>query len=52
MTADIQVDPKNLNLNIREPPCFYLSTLQSSSASFHSVYANFTAPNEHNLILK
>lgn len=54
MTAEAapQVDPKNLNLNIRDPPHFYLSTIQSSTASFHSVYANFTASNEHNLILK
>ena len=52
MTADVQIDPKKLNLNAREPPVFCLSTVQSSTASFHSVQVNFTGPNEHNLIIK
>lgn len=46
------VDPRNLDFSLRSPPYFYLSTLQSSTASFHSACANFTAPNEHNLIVE
>ena len=47
-----EIDHKNLDLSMREPPYFYLSTLQSSTATFNSCYANFTASNEHNLVLK
>jgi hypothetical protein len=46
------VDPKEINLNPRDPPYFYISTLQSSTASFHSCYANFTGSSDHNLVIK
>ena len=49
---EVEIDHKNLDLSMREPPHFYLSTLQSSTATFNSCYANFTSSNEHNLVLK
>ncbi len=46
------IDPMELTLNARDPPYFYLSTLQAATASVHSLYVNFISSSEHNVVVK